>query len=133
MKPSIAIRILAIVIAVFMILHGISRIVTNGVGGFGEFLDSKHFPVGHLLAWALTVGELLFGLLMIVGLFVEVCCIFFAVELLFGIILVHYQNGWFVVGHTLGGMEYNVLMMVCFVLVLLSWKNVKNGEVISSK
>ncbi|MDT9170959.1 hypothetical protein, partial [Escherichia coli] len=56
----------------------------------------------------------------------EVCCIFFAVELLFGIILVHYQNGWFVVGHTLGGMEYNVLMIVCFVLVLLSWRKV-NG------
>nr|WP_157580462.1 hypothetical protein [Rudanella lutea] len=41
----------------------------------------------------------------------------FIIVLITGNLLVHLPNGWLVVGHQQGGIEYNVLLIVCFLLV----------------
>ena len=40
----------------------------------------------------------------------------FAIEHLFGIVLVHAPRGRFTVGHQVGGAEYSVLLLLCFLL-----------------
>jgi len=52
--------------------------------------------------------------------FTRIICGIFIVELTMGIILVHFPEGWFVVGAGRNGMEYSVLLIVCFVSVFFS-------------
>ncbi len=46
-------------------------------------------------------------------------CAWFAIQLLCGIVLVHFGEGWFVVGGGRNGYEYSVLLIACFVAVAI--------------
>lgn len=48
---------------------------------------------------------------------------YFAVQLAAGIAMVHFREGWFVVGVGRNGMEYSVLLIVGFVIVGLTTPN----------
>ncbi len=105
--------------AAMMVIHGTFRATTGGVAGFGGFLESQHVPFGLGVAWLLTAVEILGGLLLISGRFVRPLCAWFAIELLCGIALVHFREGWFVVGGGRNGFEYSALLIVCFVAVAI--------------
>lgn len=107
---------------VFM-AHATIRLVDYSLPGFGAFLTGKGFPGGFYLAWAITLFELAGGLLMLFRKFVKWFCAGEIIILLTGIVLVHAPNGWFVVGKTLGGAEYSVvLVMVLLAVFLAEWK-----------
>lgn len=106
-------------VALLLVAHGGIRIYLGTVGGFGEFLAIKGFPVGAALAWGITIFELVGGTLLFFNYFTRWIAFGFALELLMGIILVHAPNGWFVVGAGTGGMEYSVLLIICFSLIAL--------------
>ena len=96
-------KLLRIAVSVFLMAHGITRIYLGTVGGFGEFLNSKGFIVGEMLAWTITIFEILGGAAMALNYFTRWIAAVFMIELATGIILVHAPQGWFVVGATLGG------------------------------
>ena len=102
--------------------HAIIRLVDYSLPGFGEFLDSKGFPEGIYLAWAVTVFELLGGLLMVLRKFVTIFCMGEIIILLTGIVIVHSPNGWFVVGKTLGGVEYSVVLITVLAAIYIAEK-----------
>jgi len=54
------------------------------------------------------------------GFFVRPLCAWYAAEILTGIALVHWSEGWFVVGAGRGGMEYSVLIVACLASVFLA-------------
>jgi len=110
-------KLLRITVSVFLIAHGITRTYLGTVGGFGEFLNSKGLLIGGVLAWGVTIFEIVGGAGMALGYFVRWIAAIFIIELLMGIILVHAQNGWFVVGATQGGMEYSVMLIVSLVVI----------------
>lgn len=121
MTPTQALSTLRIISALFMLAHGIARIIVpEGVSGFGGFLESLGFPFSLGIAWLLTILELAGAALLITGYAVRVAAAFYMAELLAGILLVHGENGWFVVGLTNGGMEYNVFLIICFLLIYLT-------------
>ncbi len=105
--------------AAMMLIHGTTRAVSGGVAGFGEFLASQHAPAPLALAWLLTAVEIVGAPLLAGGLFVRPLCAWFILELLAGIVLVHFREGWFVVGGGRNGIEYSVLLILCFVAVAL--------------
>jgi putative oxidoreductase len=104
---------------VFM-AHAIARLVDYSIPGFGDSLSSKGFPAGFYMAWAVTIFELAGGLLMIFRMFVKLFCFCEIIILVTGIILVHASSGWFVVGKTLGGMEYSVVLIAVLVAIFLA-------------
>ncbi len=53
------------------------------------------------------------------GRLVRPLALYFAAELLLGILLVHASEGWFVVGGGRNGVEYSVLLIA--VLLALAW------------
>ena len=110
-------KIFRIIVAIFLLIHGITRMVHGTVGGFGDFLDSQGFPLGTYLAWGITLFEIIGAILLVLGYFVSWISLVFALELTMGIILVHASNGWFVVGGGTGGMEYSVLLIASFLLI----------------
>jgi putative oxidoreductase len=108
--------ILRVALGLMMMAHGAARLYVGSVGAFGGFLNSKGLLIGPLLAWAVTLNDLIGGALLALGYFRRWLSLGFILVMLSGILLVHLPNGWFVVGHQQGGIEYNVLLILCFLL-----------------
>lgn len=102
---------LRFVVAALMFAHGFVRIYYGGVKPFGEFLTLQGFPFGLVIAWSITSFEIIGSLLLAVGRFITPIACLFILELGTGIFLVHYKEGWFVVGLGRNGMEYSVLLI----------------------
>jgi putative oxidoreductase len=113
------ITIVRVAAAAMMIIHGTYRVFDGGVSGFGQYLGSQGLPAGVALAWLMTVVEIAGGLLLVAGRFIRPLCVWFSLELLAGIALVHFREGWFVVGGGRNGFEYSTLLIVCFAAVAL--------------
>jgi putative oxidoreductase len=109
--------LLRVAIGLMMAAHGGIRLYAGTVDGFGGFLESKGFPAGIVIAWAITIFEIAGGVALAFGFYVRAIAAAFILELAMGIILVHAAIGWFVVGYTSGGAEYATLMILCFLLV----------------
>jgi putative oxidoreductase len=108
---------LRVVVGLYMVAHGAMRVYVGTVDNFGGFLASQGFPFGVAIAWVITLNEIIAGSVLASGRYVRLICGVFVVEHLFGIALVHAPRGWFTVGHQVGGAEYSVLMVLCFLLV----------------
>jgi len=108
-------------VGAMMLIHGVTRMSLGTVDDFGEFLGLRGFPVGVgvavAVAWLLTAVEILGGALLVLGRFVFPLALWFAAELTIGVILVHWTEGWFVVGAGRNGMEYSALLIVCFLAI----------------
>jgi len=109
--------LLRVIVSMLLIIHGTTRILHDGVGGFGSFLDSQGFPGGTVIAWGITLFEIIGGLLMALGYYARWIAAAFVLELSMGIVLVHAKNGWFVVGGGSNGVEYSVLLITCMIVI----------------
>lgn len=117
-NEKLALIIIRVAAAGNMLIHGIARIVNNGVTPFDGFLSSLGFP--HYSAWAITLFEIVGAVLLMLNRWVIPISILFILQLLMGIILVHGREGWFVVGAGRNGVEYSVLLIICFISTFLS-------------
>lgn len=112
-----------VTVGLFLMAHGLMRLYVNSLHGFGEFLNSNGFPNGYALAWSITILDIVGGAFLALGIARKPFCIAFIIELVMGIILVHFKNGWFVVGHQSGGMEYSVLLIISLLLIASTGKS----------
>lgn len=120
-----AITILRIVIGVIIILHGVLRIYSNTVLGFGEVLTLSGIPQGMVIAWGLTAFEIIGGLTFLLGKFVKPIGLLLALYLIAEIYLFQVKNGWSVDGFGKSEIEHNILLITSFFAVALShpkWK-----------
>lgn len=116
-NKSTSLIFIRVILATLMFIHGAARISNGTVGGFGEFLGSQGFPLGFYLAWALTLFELVGSVLLAAGFYTWIIGLIFAIHLSFGIALVHWKEGWFVVGGGRNGIEYSVLLVASFLAI----------------
>ncbi|HEX6848222.1 MAG TPA: DoxX family protein [Chitinophagaceae bacterium] len=119
-KPNYSIAALRMMVGIIFILHGGVRVYNNTLPGFGDFLRDKGFPFGFYLAWAVTLFELVGGVLMFLRLFVTIFCIGEMIILITGMITVHGENGWFVVGRSLNGIEYSVVLITILTAIFIA-------------
>ena len=120
-KIQIALLIVRVAACGNMIIHGITRLSNGGVIPFDGYLSSLGFP--PYTAWMITGFEILASIVIIAGKWISPLSILFCMQLLMGIILVHFPEGWFVVGAGRNGMEYNVLLIICFAsTAVANWK-----------
>lgn len=125
--PEQSLILLRIGISVIMMAHGFQRLYYGTVGDFGGFLNTVGFPFGTALAWCITIFELTGGFLLALGLFTRWISLLWMIVISSGIILVHAQNGWYVVGPSTGGVEYSFLILICLIVLAVhnprsSWK-----------
>lgn len=113
------VTLLRVGVAVLLFIHGAYRASTGGVAGFGEWLSSLGLPAGIAWAWAVTLIELLATPLLAAGRFVVPIAAYLAFQLVLGIALVHFPEGWFVVGGGRNGMEYSILLILSLVVIAL--------------
>jgi len=122
-NKTTALVFIRIVLAAVMFVHGASRISFGTVGGFGEFLGSQGIPLGFYVAWAITLFELVGSVLLAAGFYAWIIALIFALQLAVGIALVHYKEGWFVVGHGRNGMEFSAVLIAS--LLAIAYANYK--------
>lgn len=118
-SETLGYQALRVAVSILLIIHGIARASLGIVDDFGGFLDLVGFPFGVAIAWAITITEIVGGLILALGRWVQWLALYFAGQLVLGIILVHAQEGWFVVGAGRNGVEYSVLLIV--VLLILAY------------
>lgn len=116
-RIQLAIIFLRVVVAAMMFAHGFARTYYGGVSGFGSFFASKGVPYGLVLAWGITIFEMVASVLIALGIFVTPLAALFMIELIAGIALVHFKEGWFVVGLGRNGMEFSVLLVTAFAVL----------------
>ena len=115
--------ILRFAVAVILIMHSVSGMFNNGVNDFGNlYLNAVGFaPIGLLLAWLIKISHLVAAILLLINKFIKPAAIITIFILIMGIIMIHFQEGWFVVGGGRNGMEFNFLLI--FVLVAIMFPN----------
>jgi len=116
-RNRIALATLRIVISVLLMIHGIARITLGIVDDFGLFFQEFGVPFGGVLAWAITVLEIVGGALLALGWRARMLALYFAAQITAGILLIHGAEGWFVVGAGRNGMEYSVLLIIVLLAI----------------
>lgn len=114
-RVELSLSIVRVATAVLIFIHGAFRAShwNPYVTGFGEWLSSIGFPQGFYWAAAVTIYELIAPLFILARRFVTLACLGHIVIVALGAVLVHYPDGWFVVGAGRNGMEYSVLLLAC--------------------
>jgi len=106
--------------ALILEIHGAYRGFTLGANGFGGYLTSQGLPLGHILAWAITIFEIVAPPLWAMGLFVRWLVPVHIAILTAGIVMVHAPEGWFVVGGGRNGAEFSSLLIANLIGIWLA-------------
>ncbi|SFN24390.1 putative oxidoreductase [Chryseobacterium oleae] len=103
-------------LSVILLMHSVVSIFSGDVNDFGRlYLDAIGFsPFGIYLAWAVKLIHLFSVFLIWSDRWVKVVSILNMFILTLGIYFLHWQNGWYVVGGGANGIEFNVLLICCF-------------------
>jgi putative oxidoreductase len=108
-------------VAVILLMHSIPSIFTNGVQDFGNlYLNQVGFaPVGVPLAWAIKLSHIGSAICLLFNVCLKWVAIITILILIAGIIMIHFREGWFVVGYGRNGVEFNFLLI--FVLLAIAF------------
>jgi putative oxidoreductase len=100
-------------VAIILIIHSVAGMFNNGINDFGNlYLNQIGFaPIGVPLAWAIKLSHFVAAWSLLFEKYVKWSAIVTIIILVVGIILVHFPNGWFVVGGGTNGVEFNFLLI----------------------
>lgn len=120
--------ILRVAVAIILLTHSVFGIFDNGINDFGNlYLNQIGFaPFGVFLAWSIKLSHIVAAVLLLINKYINFAAIVTILVLIMGIILVHFQEGWFVVGGGRNGMEYNFLL-ICVLLAIMFPKGFFKG------
>lgn len=112
--------LLRIAVAIILLTHSVFGMFNNGIYDFGNlYLNQIGFaPFGVFLAWSIKLSHVVAAILLILNKYVKLAGFVTIFILLMGIILVHFQEGWFVVGGGRNGVEYNFLLIVVLLAIM---------------
>ena len=115
--------LLRLSVAIILLAHSLSGMFNNGINDFGNFfLNQIGFaPYGVLLAWIIKLSHVVAAFCLMFEKFVKSASIITISILISGIFLVHFKEGWFVVGGGRNGVEFNFLLI--FVLLTIMFPN----------
>lgn len=110
--------ILRMVIGVIFVVHGYNKIFEGeGVSGTARLLSTVGIYMPGLVAWFVSLGEFVGGVLILIGFLTRECALFLAIIMLGAIWTVHYPNGFFA---TDKGYEYNLALIGACLCLMFS-------------
>lgn len=120
--------LLRVATAIILLSHSVIGIFNNGINDFGNlYLNQIGFaPFGVFLAWSIKLSHIIAAILLLINKYVKLAGFVTIFVLIMGIILVHSQEGWFVVGGGRNGVEYNFLL-ICVLLAIMYPNGVKKA------
>ena len=115
--------LLRLAIAIILLSHSLHGIFTNNdVNDFGNlFLNKIGFaPFGVFIAWLIVISQIITSVLLLINKYVKISSLINIAILLMGIALVHFKEGWFVVGGGRNGMEFSVVLIFVLLTIIFS-------------
>lgn len=112
--------LLRFAVAFIFLTHSVIGIFDNGINDFGNlYLNHIGFaPFGVVIAWAIKLSHIVAAVLLIFNKYIKLAGFVTIFVLIMGIILVHFQEGWFVVGGGRNGTEYNFLLIIVLLAIM---------------
>lgn len=107
-------------VSIMLLSHSLHGIFTgNDVNDFGNlYLNKIGFaPFGVFIAWSIVILQIITSIQLLINKYVKIAALINIAILVMGIILIHFKEGWFVVGGGRNGMEFSVLLI--FVLLAI--------------
>lgn len=117
---------LRISVAIILFTHSIPGMFDGGINAFGNlYLNAIGFaPFGLALAWAIKLSHVVCAVLLLLNKQIILACLATIAVLIMGIIMVHFKEGWFVVGGGRNGVEYNFLLIAVLVQIMVNEKRI---------
>lgn len=120
--------IIRLAMAVVLLAHSIPPFINGGIFLFGEGLNEGGFaPLGVPLAWAIKLSHLAAAGCLIANRYLIWAGAVTIFVLVMGIILVHWENGWFVVGAGSNGIEFNFLLIFVWLGLMFPYLSRKHA------
>ena len=112
--------LLRIAVAIILLTHSVFGIFDNGINDFGNlYLNQIGFaPFGVFIAWSIKLSHITAAVLLVLNKYIKLAGYITIFVLIMGIILVHFQEGWFVVGGGRNGVEYNFLLIIVLLAIM---------------
>ncbi|MHC0445106.1 DoxX family protein [Flavobacterium sp. 3-218] len=112
--------LLRIAVAIILLTHSVFGIFNNGINDFGNlYLNQVGFaPFGLYIAWLIKISHIIAAILLLLNKYVKLAGFVTIFILIMGIVMVHFPEGWFVVGGGRNGCEYNFLL-ICVLLAIM--------------
>jgi putative oxidoreductase len=110
--------LLRFALAVIMVMHGVTSFLDMSVLEFGKGMEELFGFMGTPLAIAVKVIHVVSIPALLLNRFLKPLAILNIMVFIGGIIIVHGENGWYVVGGGTNGIEYNFLLIFCFLTFL---------------
>jgi putative oxidoreductase len=112
--------LLRLAVAIILFMHSVPGMFDNGVNDFGNlYLDQIGFaPFGIFLAWAIKLSHLVAALSLLFDKYVKLTSFVTILVLITGIILIHFKEGWYVVGGGRNGVEFNFLLIFALLTIM---------------
>lgn len=109
-------------VAIILIMHSVPVMFNNGVNDFGTlYLNQVGFnPLGVPLAWAIKLSHVAAAICLILEKYIRWAAIVTILILTSGIVMIHFKEGWFVVGNGRNGMEFNFLLVAALLTIMFS-------------
>jgi putative oxidoreductase len=112
--------LLRLAVAIILFMHSVPGMFDNGVNDFGNlYLDQIGFaPFGIFMAWAIKLSHLVAALCLLFEKYVKLSSFITILVLITGIILIHFKEGWYVVGGGRNGVEFNFLLIFALLTIM---------------
>lgn len=107
--------LLRVVLGGIFLVHGYTKVFTMGVDAVASFFASVGIPAAAFVATVVSYGELIAGVLIILGIFTHWAAKFASIVLIGAIYFVHWQNGANVAA---GGYEYALMLLVVSIYIM---------------
>jgi putative oxidoreductase len=118
-RPRAGLLVVRVTLGVILASHGFSKMFLGFRELFVGPLTAWGFPAPELVAWWVTLVELVGATLLALGVAVRPLAAYFFLHIGLGIVLVHSRAGWYTVGPGRNGVEFSVLILAaCAALVL---------------
>lgn len=109
--------VLRVALGAIFLWHGYDKVFVKGIPAITGFMGSLGLPMPELMAYLLSYGELITGILLILGLLTYWAAKIDAFIALVALFTVHINKG-FSVGD--GGYEYIMLILAASIAILVS-------------
>lgn len=112
--------LLRFAVAIILLSHSLPSFYTGSVNAFGrDYLDTVGFaPFGLPLAWAVKLSHIAAAFCLIFEKFVKWAGFVTISILITGIAMIHFHEGWYVIGGGRNGWEYNFLLIFALLTVM---------------
>lgn len=121
--------LLRFALAIILGMHSIPTILEGSVNDFGNlYLNNVGFaPFGLYIAWAIKLTHLFSVPLLLLNKYLKPVALANIFILAMGIIMIHFQEGWFVVGGGRNGAEFNFLLIFALLTLMFPKGLLKNS------